>query len=91
MTHETDFIRVRFEMVGETNLLVHQLPFEWPPPEKIYLSEHGLREFREGDEESLSLVRTSMSVISDEDAAEMDYFARGAVYEYAKLQEDHDA
>lgn len=88
MTNENDFIRIRFEMFGEQNLPLNKLPFEWPPPEKIYLSEGGLREFQEGDEESLTLIRTSMSQLTDEEAEEATHVARGAVYEYVKEVSD---
>lgn len=78
----TDYIRLYFE-VGTHTLPLDRLGMTWPPPEYIYIEEGGkIREARKRDPDAYKLRRTSMSQISDDDAAKMTGIARGAEYHY---------
>lgn len=68
---------------------IKKFGFEWPPPERIYMAEHGvLREALPEDEDSYVMVRVRYSAITDEQRAKMTHVFRGAEYYYESEAED---
>lgn len=72
MTYDDDMVRLTF-MVGTQTIPCKAVGLEWPPPERL----------TELNGMPLDpMVRVSMSVITDEQRAEMTHVFRGAVYVY---------
>lgn len=81
-TFDDDYIQLELT-VGTRRLPCVAVGLTWPPPEKLWIDKLGLRIANQDDPPSEVLVRKSMSIITDEQRAEMDNVARGALYEYA--------
>jgi hypothetical protein len=89
-TFDDDMARLHLS-VGTVNVPLRELGLEWPPPERIYLGENAkCREARNDDSAGYIMRRISMSVISDEDRAEMTNVVRGAEYEYERHKARRD-
>ncbi len=71
MTFDDDFCRLHLDS-GSVDMACATLGFEWPPPERFDLN--GLA--------GQTLVRVSMSKITDAQRAQMTHVARGAQYYY---------
>lgn len=80
-TFNDDYIQLELA-TGTRRLACTTVGLTWPPPEKLWLDEHGLRIANADDNEAEVLVRTSMSIITDEERAGMDRIMRGALYQY---------
>ena len=77
-----DFARLEM-WIGDRTILLEKLGLDWPPPARLTIDEEeGLREWREGDDPVTVMGRISMSKLTDEETADMDHVARGALYRY---------
>jgi hypothetical protein len=84
MTTDTDFVRLNMA-IGVANIRLSKLGLQWPPPERLYLGEHGeIREAQDGDDEAFVMVQTRCSELDDETAAHPN-IARGAEYHYWRI------
>lgn len=82
MTFDDDSVRLNF-VVGPVVIPCTKLGLEWPPPERLYISDEAdIREATNDDDPRYVMRRVSYSQISDEDRAEMTHVFRGAEYEY---------
>ncbi len=82
MTFDDDFIRLHLDM-GVQNIPCVKIGFEFPPPERIYMSgDKGIRAWEKGDTPMYILKRVGYSSITDEQREGMTHVVRGAEYEY---------
>lgn len=80
-TFSDDFIQLELE-VGTRRIPLDVVGLTWPPPERLWLDGGGLRIANNDDDPDGILVRKSMSIITDEQRAEMTNVMRGALYVY---------
>lgn len=82
MTFDDDFIQLELAS-GTHRMFCSRVGLTWPPPERLTFDEGGMRIANHDDPDERVLVRETMSIISDEQRAEMTNVCRGAVYRYA--------
>lgn len=83
MTYDDDYIQLE-TAEGTRRWFCRKVGLTWPPPEHLWFDEVGLRiansDDVEGENQQCLLVRESMSIVSDEQRAELDDVRRGALY-----------
>jgi hypothetical protein len=81
---EHDHVLLNMMAMGRRRIMLEDLEFDWPPPERLYMDgeSHLLREARDGDDAEFIFKRISMSQLSDEVMEKCPNVARGAEYVY---------
>lgn len=83
-TFSDDFVQLELDD-GPHRFYCERIGLTWPPPERLWVDELGIRIANHDDPEERVLVRQSMSIITDEARSRMDRVARGSVYARASV------
>ena len=81
-TFNDDYIQLELPD-GRRRLFCSHVGLTWPPPEKLWVDDFGVRIANDDDDPAGVLERKSFSMITDEQRSRMTHVARGALYEYA--------